>query len=316
MKQMSMCGLFDCDTCDYLKSGRCPGCNDGNKALEAEGSEVCSIAACVAASGVPSCAECSRPQCDIPRRIDCVCPLRSAHQSKRWWASRITDYFEGHNRKLQVDETARKISPRTVERLRWYLLVLQEMEDKGATSVASREIATRVGVNAALVRKDLSYFGDFGTPSLGYSITYLIQQIREILNLDEPCHVAWVGAQRLSENQDLLLDLASHNCKVVTVLDIDESRVGARVAGIRVERLAELTRLKDEMNVNAGVVAVPAHEAQNVADALLAVGVKAMLNLTSSVLSVPTGVVVRNANVVSEMMALSFYSAHEDAQKD
>jgi redox-sensing transcriptional repressor len=316
MKQMSMCGLFECDTCDYLKSGRCPGCMEGNKALEADGGDVCSIATCVKSSGVTSCAECARPQCDIPRRIDCVCPLRAVHQSKRWWASRITDYFDRHNRRRQTDETAKKISPRTVERLRWYLLVLQEMEDKGATSVASREIAMRVGVNAALVRKDLSYFGDFGTPSLGYSISYLIQQIREILNLDEPCNVAWVGAHRLAENQDLLLDLASHNCKVVTVLDIDESRIGARVAGIRVERLSELTRLREEMDVNAGVVAVPAHEAQNVADALLAVGVKAMLNLTSAVLSVPSGVVVRNANVVSEMMALSFYSAHGDAQKD
>ena len=316
MNEMSACGLFDCSQCDYLKAGSCPGCIEGNLRIQAEGGQVCTIRSCVVEKGIASCTECVMPQCDIPRRIDCVCPLRTAFQNKRWWASRMTDYFERLIRRRSSAEVAEKISPRTVDRLRWYLLVLQEMEDKGVTSVASREIAGKVGINAALVRKDLSYFGDFGTPSLGYSVQLLIQRIREILNLDEPCNVAWVGAQRLAENQDLLIELGSHNCRVVSVFDIDESRVGARVAGIRVERLVQLLHLKDEMDINAGVIAVPAQNAQQVADALLAVGIKAMLNLTSAVLSMPAGVVVRNANVVSEMMALSFYSAHEEAQAE
>ncbi|MDO8683536.1 MAG: redox-sensing transcriptional repressor Rex [Armatimonadota bacterium] len=312
MNALSACGLYDCSSCEYKSADRCPGCFEGNKKLKADGAEICSIYDCAVSGGVATCADCARPLCDIPRMIDCVCPLRAAFQTKRWWAGRLSNFFETRNRKLQVDEQEKKISPRTVERLRWYLLVLQEMDDRGVVSVASREIAGKIGVNAALVRKDLSYFGDFGTPSYGYTVRYLIERIRQILNLDEPCHVAWVGAQRLAENQELLLELGSHNCKVVTVLDIDETRVGARVAGIRVEPLAHIGRLAKELDVNAGVVAVPAQDAQKVADALLAVGVKALLNLTSTVLSVPPGVVVRHANVVSEMMALSFYSANEE----
>lgn len=312
----SACGLYDCRACDFRKQGNCAGCWDGNEMLKAAGGQTCGIYSCVVEAGVKSCADCVRPQCDIPRRIDCACPLRSSHQAKRWWAGRMSNYFEQKNRERKDSEPAVKISPRTVGRLRWYLLVLQEMEDRGVTSVASREIAGRVGVNAALVRKDLSYFGDFGTPSYGYSVKFLIQKIREILNLDDPCHVAWVGAHRLSENQDILLELGSHNCQVVTVLDTDETHVGARVAGIRVEPLANIRGLFKEMGVNAAVIAVPGVEAQSVADTLLDNGVKAILNLTSTVLSVPPGVVVRNANVVSEMMALSFYSGHEGEDMD
>lgn len=316
MEDRSACGLFDCNECDFRKAERCPGCRAGNQALGESGGDVCGILSCVIASGYESCGDCVKPQCDIPRKIDCVCPLRAAFQNKRWWAGRINTFFEQRNRKMAVDENVRKISPRTIERLRWYLLVLQEMDDRGIGSVASREIAGKVGVNAALVRKDLSYFGDFGTPSFGYSVQFLIQRIREILNLNEPCNVAWIGAARLAENQDLLIDLGSHNCKVVAILDLDESRIGGRVVGIRVEGLSRLREMVKELEINSAVVAVPALRAQEVADMLNVVGITAILNLTSSVLSVPKGVVVRNANVVSEMMALSFYSAHGDAQRD
>ena len=311
MELKSVCGLFECEACGYQEDGRCPGCRKGNEMVASVGGRPCAVYNCAVKTGVSSCAECGKPNCDVPRLIDYACPMRAQFQNKRWWASRLADFLVRRGRERRESETAPKISARTVGRLRWYLLLLQELEDKGVECISSREIATRVGVNAALVRKDLSHFGDFGTPSYGYSVKRLVEGIRKILNLDEPCYVAWVGAQRLAENQDLLLEMGSHNCHVVTVLDTDESHVGARIAGIRVEHLSEITKVAESMGVNAAVIAVPNSRAQEVADLLTTAGVKSILNLTTTVLSTPSGVVVRNANVVSEMMALSFYSAHK-----
>ena len=308
MQIQSLCDVFDCETCGFRERQTCPGCVPGNERLAALGKDVCAIYTCVTGQGIRSCAACEREACPLEHRADKTCPLRSTFESKRRWAGKIAKRLCDQVRRLRALHPSRRVSDRTVTRLHWYLVALEELAAKGSTSVSSRELADSVGVNAALVRKDLSYFGEFGTPSFGYNVRYLQRKITEILHLNEQRNIMWIGAKRLMENASLLKELPQHNCHIVAVLDSDGSLVGVRINGLQVLHLSSLGQVVENLGADAAVVAVPSPEAQRVADALVAAGVKALLNLTSVRLQVPGDVTVRNVDVAGELMALSFYT--------
>jgi len=205
------------------------------------------------------------------------------------------------------------IPEKTIARLRWYLLILEDLSRRGITSISSREIAARAGGNAALVRKDLSYFGDFGTPSFGYNVRYLQKKIAEILHLNEQKHILWLGAKRLEENQSIFSDLRLSNCFIVAVLDVDEKRIGTRVHDLQVLHISSLPQVVANLDIDAAVIALPPERAQEGLDAVALAGVKAVLNLTPAVLDVPKGVSVRSVDIGGELVALSFYCAREDS---
>ena len=312
MEVSSLCNIFDCAKCDFGRAERCLGCILGNEQLAALGEDTCGIYRCVREHGASSCGGCRRPACPLEHRVDTIFPLRSRFESKRWWAGKIAKSLCDRVRQLRELHPSRRISDRTVARLRWYLLALEDLAAKGSAVVSSREIADRVGVSAALVRKDLSYFGEFGTPSFGYDLRYLQSKIAEILHLNEQRNVIWIGAKRLTANASLFDELRRHNCQIVAVLDPDESLVGTRIGDLQVFHLSSLKKVVENLDADAGVVAVPPGEAQHVADALVSAGVKAVLNLTSVLLQVPGDINVRSVDVAAELMALSFYTGGSD----
>ncbi len=160
----SACAIYECHSCDYRKSGACSGCLAGNVQLIEQGREPCAVYACVEASGLTSCASCEEPACVLRRSAESICPLRGRFEKKRWWAGHISRALEGRVRSQADGE---KISEKVINRLRWYLTALEYYKSEGCESVSSWQLAEKVGVNSSLIRKDLSRFGDFGTPSFG-----------------------------------------------------------------------------------------------------------------------------------------------------
>lgn len=210
----------------------------------------------------------------------------------------------------------KRASDKTIERMRWYLYALDELAKAGETVVASHAIAKKVDVKPGLVRKDLSQFGGFGRPSQGYNIAYLRKKIEEILEVDEPKNVAWVGAGKLQQNTHLLERLSQNHCNLSVVLDSDPNIVGSQVGGYEVVDLRHAAAKAREMSIHAAVIAGSPDEAQAVTDALIAGGVRAILNMTGAIVSAPEGVAVKNFEVVSEIRLLCRQVEKEELEAD
>lgn len=311
---VTACGIFDCSGCEHTPS-KCPGCAEGNEILAKRGSSTCGIYRCIQEQNLSNCSECSKTTCGFYRETDLICPLRGQFENKRWWASRLARSITQHN-KLVTNKDSQKISERTVGRLRWYLMALDMFAAQDITSVSSWQLAQRVGVNAALIRKDLSRFGEFGTPSFGYDVQYLRRKIMDILGLNELKHVIWLGSQRLNDHLSMLPRLAEHNCRIVAVIDRDPNEIGRKVADVQVMSLESLPQLLTNLSVDTAVIALPGSEAQKAATMLVNGGVKAILNLSPTLVIVPDHVKLRNVDVASELLELSYYCTEMNRKKD
>jgi redox-sensing transcriptional repressor len=199
------------------------------------------------------------------------------------------------------------ISDKTITRMRWYLFALDEFSKDGTIVVASHEIANKVGVKSGLVRKDLCHFGGFGRPSVGYNVAYLQKKIKDILRVNQVKNVAWVGAQRLADDPALVEKFAENKCDIVAVFDHDSGKLGLRIGNLQVMGAHQMEQVVNNLGIEAAVIAVTAEHAQWTADKLISGGVKAILNLTPVVLVVPQGVTLRNIDIASELMLLSYY---------
>lgn len=313
--QRSACGIYECTGCRHRTDDECPGCVDGNLRLRDACEQVCTVFECVESRQIASCAECGEAACVLKRSIESICPMRSRFENMRWWAGRMARALESKKGPGGEADTSRNVSPRVVSRLRWYLNVLDALVEEGATSVSSWQLAERVGVNAALIRKDLSRFGDFGTPSFGYMIDSLTQRIRGILHLDEPRGVVWVGAACFRLHFPSISRLGKHACGVVGVFDVDPEQVGTRVGDCEVLGIERLSEVIPGSNVHTAVIAVGGPQARAAAEALVGLGVKAILNVSGELLVLPGKVHVSNFDLVGELLELSYYCGSRGVAK-
>ena len=113
------------------------------------------------------------------------------------------------------------------------------------------------------------------------------------------------------DNASLCNELCKHNCSIIAVLDPDDKLIGTNVGNLQVFHLSSLMQVVSNLDPDAGIVAVPSEDAQRVADALVAAGIKAILNLTPVPLHVPSGVNVRTLDIAAELLALSFYTGRD-----
>lgn len=199
-----------------------------------------------------------------------------------------------------------RISESTVRRLSHYYRVLEEMEGEGRRLISSHRLAELEGVTSAQVRKDLSCFGSFGRRGLGYNVAHLRREIRTILGLDRRWRVAVVGVGNLGSALVLYRGFAKQGFDVVAAFDRDPARIGQRVGDVTVRDIAELPAAARVPGFEMGVIATPLRGAQEVADALVAAGVRAILNLAPRKLFVPPHVALRNVDMTVEFETLSF----------
>ena len=195
----------------------------------------------------------------------------------------------------------------TVARLPVYLRALMSMAEVGVETVSSEDLAAAVGVGSAKLRKDLSHLGSYGTRGVGYEVDYLVYQISRELGLTQDWRVAIVGVGNLGNALANYGGFATRGFTVVALLDADETRVGAVVAGVSIQSLADLERVVAAEQVTIGVVATPAEAAQQVCDRLVAAGVTSVLNFAPCVLEVPDGVMVRKVDLSTELQILAFH---------
>src|SRR5437899_7918148 len=176
-----------------------------------------------------------------------------------------------------VDVARRRIPEATVSRLPVYLRSLLELaEDKTAT-ISSERLAELAGVNAAKVRKDLSYLGSYGTRGVGYDVEYLLFQMSRELGLTQHWPVVIVGIGNLGHALANYGGFGASGFHVVALVDADPSKVGQAVAGLTISPMRELPDLVHEHEVVIGIIATPAHVAQDVADSLVEAGVTSIL---------------------------------------
>ena len=201
----------------------------------------------------------------------------------------------------------RRIPDATVARLPVYLQLLTERMDAGVTNLSSEDIAALAAVNAAKVRKDLSYIGTYGTRGVGYDVEYLVYQISRELGLDHEWSVVIVGAGNLGQALGGYGGFNERGYPVAGIFDIDNAKVDTVVGGVCVQHLDDLPRVVAQRQVSIGVVATPAAAAQDAANRLVRSGVTSILNFASVVLSVPHGVTVRTVDLGVELQILSYH---------
>ncbi len=195
----------------------------------------------------------------------------------------------------------------TVARLPVYLRALTEAGVEGEVTISSELLAVRAGVNAAQVRKDLSYLGSYGTRGVGYDTEVLRQQINRRLGLNRDYNVALVGVGNLGQALGHYRGFAERGFHVVAAFDTDPDKVGTRVGTAEVYPLSALDRVVRERGVTIALVATPGAAAQDVAQRLVDAGVTSLLSFAPAVLNVGPGVHVRKVDLAVELQILSYY---------
>lgn len=201
---------------------------------------------------------------------------------------------------------ARAIPDATVARLSTYLRALGALAGSTAT-VSSDALARLAGVNAGLLRKDLSYLGSYGIRGVGYDITTLTDQISRTLGLTGGRAVAVVGVGNLGQALAGYAGFGSRGFRIAALLDADLARVGQVVHGLPVRHIDDLAEVVRNELISIAMLATPATVAQRVCDQLVAVGVTSILNFAPVVLSVPSQVDVRKVDLAGELQILSFH---------
>lgn len=211
----------------------------------------------------------------------------------------------------------RRIPEAAVGRLPIYLRILSDLVGEGTSQISSDQLAELAGVNAAKVRKDLSYLGTYGTRGVGYDVQYLLYQIQRELGLNQSWPVVIVGAGNLGQALANYAGITERGFHIVGIVDKDESKIGTVVGGVRVRHADELQQIAQSKGVSIGIVATPAPHAQEAADALVRAGIGSILNFAPTVLAVPKGVNVRKVDLALELQILSYYEqCRSDARGD
>jgi redox-sensing transcriptional repressor len=206
-----------------------------------------------------------------------------------------------------ADSASRRIPEATVARLPLYYRALLETAEHQVATISSERLAELAGVNAAKVRKDLSYLGSYGTRGVGYEVEYLLHEISRELGLTRDWPVVIVGIGNLGRALANYRGFGARGFRVMALVDTDPEIVGQVVAGQKVEPISNLQRIVKDRQVTIGILATPAAVAQEVADALVAAGVRSILNFAPAVLTVPDGVSMRKVDLAIELQILSFY---------
>jgi redox-sensing transcriptional repressor len=201
----------------------------------------------------------------------------------------------------------RRIPEATVARLPIYLQVLITAAEEGTRTLSSGDLATAAGLTSAMVRKDLSFLGTYGTRGVGYQVAELTTEISAVLGLTDDRPVVIVGVGNLGRALASYEGFFRRGFQVCSLLDADPAVIGQRVGDLVVEDIADLSEIVQRHGVTIAVVATPAVNAQAVTDALVAAGVTAVLNFAPGHLEVPEGVTVRTVDLSTELQILSFY---------
>jgi redox-sensing transcriptional repressor len=193
-----------------------------------------------------------------------------------------------------------------VRRLSLYLRQLESFKRKDRRTISSRQLGESLNLTDAQVRKDLAYFGQFGHPGIGYRVDDLIGQVKHILGTDRTWNVLLVGAGNLGRALMAYRGFDAKGFKLVAVFDNDPTKAGGKQGDFRVQPLTELTATVQKLKIQLGIMAVPPDTAQEVADQLVAAGIRGLLNFAPVSLQVPPDVALNAVDLAVQLEQLSF----------
>ncbi len=199
------------------------------------------------------------------------------------------------------------IPKKAIYRLSIYHRCLQRLKDNGVETVSSTALARAAGVKPAQLRKDLAYFGQFGTRGLGYPVDALSSVIRETLGRQRLQPVVLIGAGNLGAALLRYPGFQKEGFEVVTAFDTNPDAARARGVTIPVLPDTELDPFVHEHSIKLAILCVPAEFAQSIANRLVAAGVQGILNFSPILLEVPADVTVNNVDLALELEHLSYF---------
>jgi len=199
----------------------------------------------------------------------------------------------------------------SVKRLSLYLRNLRYLIKEGVETISSEVLAQDIYVSAAQVRKDLSYFGDFGTRGVGYSVGNLVAEIEGILGLDKKWSLALVGAGRLGSALLNYRGFQQFGFQFSVAFDNNPNKIGKIVGGVKVERYSEIEKIIKKERIKIAVITVPGAAAQEVTDRLVKAGIKAILNFSPHYLNVPPDVSIKAVDIAMEVSNLTYHLIHK-----
>lgn len=202
--------------------------------------------------------------------------------------------------------TEEKISKATIARMPLYLHFLQEESSKGAQYISSTVIAQNISVSSVLVRKDLALVSsEAGRPRLGFAVSRLIVDIEKFLGYDNLSDVVIVGAGGLGRAFLGYEGFKSNGLNVVAAFDVSEKVIGTRIAGKLVLPMTRLKAFVAEHKIRIGIITVPKYAAQDVLNALVDAGVKAVWNFAPAPLRVPKDIVLKTEDLAASLAILA-----------
>lgn len=207
-------------------------------------------------------------------------------------------------------ERERKAPDVVIRRLPLYLRALEIIDHNELPIISSEQLAQMVGTSAGQVRKDLSYFGVFGKQGVGYQTVALRGEFRRILKLDQELRVGLIGVGNLGAA------LVRYHQKspvhrplqIVALFDIDEKKIGRKIAEVEVYPMEELGKRIAEFQIKLMILAFPAVNVQEVVDLCIKNGVKSFLNFVPASIKVPAGVKLHTSDVTLELQSLAYYT--------
>lgn len=194
-----------------------------------------------------------------------------------------------------------------ISRLPIYLRALERLSQVGHEVTSSAELGTHLGISSAQIRKDLSHFGGFGKQGTGYRIDFLKTQLRQVLHVEEEWEIALVGAGDLGSAVARYRGFADRGFHIAYVFDAAPEKVSKKIGDFEVlpmDRLQEVIRREE---IRIAMIAVPAENAQHVADTLIEAGVRGLLSYAPINLVVPENVYVQYIDPVIQLQRMTFY---------
>ena len=210
-------------------------------------------------------------------------------------------------------QSADQVSELTTNRLSVYLRCLNALESAGVRTISSQALAEQFHLNAAQIRKDLAYFGEFGVRGVGYYVRDLKRHLRQILGLDQKLRVAIMGAGNLGLALADYPGFRQEGFEISALFDVLREKVGHQSRlGVPIFDVHDLKKISKRDGIKIAVIAVPAPSAQHVLNLVVASGIKAVLNFSPGTLEVPPAIKLKSVDLTVSLESLSFFLAHGD----
>jgi redox-sensing transcriptional repressor len=213
------------------------------------------------------------------------------------------DFTKGWEERMPQDQVPEIV----VGRLPIYLRMLEFLKKEGKPITSSQELAERLGLSSAQIRKDLSYFGEFGKQGTGYNIDYLQKQLRQILHVDHVWDVVLIGAGDLGRALAHYQGFVPQGFRLVAIFDNEPKKIGTQIGSLTVLAIAEMPRLVREKRIRVAILAVPAEAGSAVAMMAVESGIQAILNYAPITLNVPPHVKVYHIDPVVGLQSMAYY---------